>query len=254
MATATFFGAMELRQGSHALTGKSTGMGSSHGGRCGLGVPYVEELASSSFPWEAEFSQQHELVGHLESSPGETEQHGAASLAGEPMPLQYCLLSFHTPVVTPPNSVVLGSRLDTTVFGSGNTAKIETSEPSEGFTEGDGGSRIAFYGRLVTGAVDDGKGRGEVDGEFGLGTRTGQLKLYNERTKAGVVFRVGAAGGEVRSGHAITGTGVEVLGKGLFKKETNMSPFVGMVLHTQVRRGSVGAKHEIFGIVLWLCL
>lgn len=219
MATATFFGASELINERRAI------FGDTHLEREADELS-IDDMTSLPFPWRAEFVQQENLLGGAQLA-GEDSRNTQQRSAHDESPVQYCLLAFHTPVITPPNSVVLGSRLDTT--GTGPTSV--SSGGSELAGTGDGNCRIAFQGRLVTETVDGNKespgGAGE---ELRLGTAVGQLKLFTEKLKMGVVFRLGA--GNTPTGHM--GAMVDVFGKDLFKKETNMLPFVGMLLFTEV--------------------
>lgn len=232
MATATFFGVHELKDGWRPLLDR----GDTAGGAESI-VPRersnheplsIDDMATSPFPWDADFAQQHELVGRFPLAGEESmgRETGSEEQLG---PLQYCLLSFHAPVITPPSSIILGSRLDTT--GIESTSSFKTGDgDAGGFGLCEGSSRIAFHGRLVAGTLDHEKGTTPSSGGNRIGTETRQLKLYSEKVKKGVVFRVGAASGVAHLGDAA----VEVLGKDLFKKETNMSPFIGMLVHTPV--------------------
>lgn len=201
MATATFFGARELK---NELWGQ---MGDVDGAE--VESVQWEKMASLPFPFEVEFSQQENLVAQVTEDPSSHVQ-----VEGEEWSIQYCHLAFHTPVIAPPNSVVLGSRLDVTgTFGSGDS---ETGDHC----------RIAFYGRLISTNVFVDKKSGEGDMAIEFGVKAGQIKLFSEKTKKGVVFRIGYGSAE---------SDVIVFGKDLFKKETNMAPFIGMILITEVR-------------------
>lgn len=202
MATATFFGARELKD---ELWGQMGDVDGAEAERVRW-----EKMASSPFPFEVDFSQQEHLVAQVVEDPSSHEQ-----TEGEKWSIQYCHLAFHTPVIAPPNSVVLGSRLDVTgKFGSGDS---ETEDDH---------CRIAFYGRLISAKVSGDKKPGEGDMTIEFGVKAGQIKLFVEKTKKGVVFRIGYGSAE---------SDVIVFGKDLFKKETNMTPFIGMILITEVR-------------------
>lgn len=191
MATATFFGAREIKSELWGQMGDVDGVEDE-------GVRW-EKMASSPFPFEVEFAQQENLV----------------QIEEEEWSIQYCHLAFHTPVIAPPNSVVLGSRLDVTgKIGAGDS---ET---------GDGHCRIAFHGRLISSNVFGDKKSGEGDMGIEFGVDAGQIKLFTEKTKKGVVFRIGYGSAQSEA---------VIFGKDLFKKETNMTPFVGMILITEVR-------------------
>ncbi|CAM9713705.1 unnamed protein product [Scytosiphon promiscuus] len=254
MATATFFGASELSNGllepfGHAANAPDTSAApapAARGVAAEEGCLSVDTMASLPFPWEASFVQQTQLVGQA----GDDSRHdgvddqrdGTRGNLRRGGGLQYCHLAFQAPVIAPPSSVVLGSRLDNT---SGPSSKTRASAHSAevagtGSTAASEHCRIAFHGRLVVMAADA-NGARKVPGDAGapleFGTQAGQLKLFTEKSKTGVVFRVGA------EGHA--GGAVEVFGKDLFKKETDMSPFVGMLLLTE--GGAVGKIEGGFG-------
>jgi selenocysteine-specific elongation factor len=84
--------------------------------------------------------------------------------------------------------------------------------------------RIAFFGRAVA----------PLPGVDTAALR--RLNLYKWKEKAGVVDRVV---GE-------DGLGVGVVGRGLFRKDTNMAPFVGLVLEAP-QSGRTGAIESSFG-------
>lgn len=234
MATATFFGAYELKNEPLALfedatNGNKTALALKDDASRGQQLP-LDDVASLPFPWDAAFVQQAHLVDRASSVAGGDDSQGCDGSGDEFGALQYCHFAFHSPVIAPPSSVVLGSRLDSTLSPA-------SKAPAACSHDGPGKEvaalehcRIAFHGRLVLQASDvDGgarKGPGDVAPTLEFGTQAGQVKLFTEKFKTGVVFRVGA------DGHA--GEMVEVIGKDLLKKETNMAPFMGMILLTQV--------------------
>lgn len=216
MATATFFGAKELREAASSQGHADIQGTASEGGTMGE-WPLPCERIFSTFPREMEFLQQEELVGRIEPS-------------NKPSPYQYCHLSFHTAVVMPANSAVLGSRLDTAP--SSRITKPVHGEGALRMSEaGDGRCRIAFQGRLIPAGVS-GSGNtldsARKNDDFGAGA--GQIKMYKDKVKTAVVFRLGAGS---KSAHQAGGT-IEVIGKDLFKKETDMMPFMGMIITTEV--------------------
>lgn len=235
MATVTFFGAEELKNGWRALIEADTKSNHSPVAE-GWEEPWsLDDMANLPFPWGAEFAQQSELLGQARVDPEGSVALGHGQSESHASPLQYCLLQFHSPVITPPSSVVLGSRLDSMASSVGSgTTHADSGDYLAGSSEGN--CRIAFNGRLVGGAIDDGSKRttpSDADGGLGFGTEAGQLKLFNEKVKTGSVFRVGGGNGTVERGVG-EGSTLEVYGKDLFKKETNMSPFVGMLVQTEV--------------------
>lgn len=254
MATATFFGASELNNESLAVFDRSMNSKNAaaalrddaKGRRLTL-----DEVASLPFPWETAFVQQARLVGGAinidDGGPlagdapgplsGDTSADGRGCNASDEARgnLQYCHLAFHTPVLAPPRSVVLGSRLDSMSSPTGSAPLAHSSEGGAGRgSTAPERCRIAFHGRLVSLSPEVEEARkapSDVAANIEFGTQPGQLKLFTEKFKTGVVFRVGADGQ--------AGDEVEVFGKDLLKKETNMSPFLGMLLITEVRTSSV---------------
>lgn len=233
MATATFFGASELKNGSLAHFEDNADGNEAVASLKNVapkGQLSLDDVASLPFPWEAAFLQQEHLIDRVSSVADDGDSPECDDSGDGLGALQYCHFEFHTPVIAPPSSVVLGSRLDST---SSPANKAPAAYSPDGTSRGSAAlehCRIAFHGRLVLQASDvDGgsrKGPGEVATHLEFGAQAGQLKLFTEKFKTGVVFRVGADGQ--------AGEMVEVFGKDLFKKETNMSPFVGMVLLTEV--------------------
>ena len=236
MATATFFGASELKSRPALLFGDTGAEGeggetktTSDGSDNKLSV---DEVACLPFPWEAEFVQQTRLVGQVQLASEDPfvddgcecpQDHGGDAL-------QYCHLAFHTPVISPQNSVVVGSRLDTSGPASANTS-VNGTGGLTGSGAGDGQCRIAFHGRLVAVAAGgSSKTPGDAGAGIEFGTKAGQLKLFTEKVKTGVVSRMGVG----TTAAARAGGMADVYGKDLFKKETNMSPFAGMILLSEV--------------------
>lgn len=236
MATATFFGANELKNRSRALfEGDPNGNKTTAPEDCAQqGQLSLDDVASLPFPWEAAFMQQAHLVDHAISVTNDDDTQICGGSGDGLGALQYCHFAFHTPVIAPPSSVVLGSRLDSTSSPKKAPVAYSHDETTRGLATLEH-CRIAFHGRLVlqVSDADGGARKAPSDAATNLefGAQIGQLKLFTEKLKTGVVFRVGADGQ--------AGEKVEVFGKDLFKKETNMSPFVGMVLLTEVCKACV---------------
>lgn len=254
MATATFFGSSELRSGlltppEHVAVDVNNNTVaaapplSKVGDTAGEGGPSLDTLASLPFPWKASFVQQTHLVGEPGGGPGHDIAGGDAVHKGGRGggSLQYCHLAFHAPVIAPPSSVVLGSRLDNVSNPVGKTQASARSTEACGTGLAGATSehcRIAFHGRLVVLAGDANgvrKAPGDAGSALEFGTQAGQLKLFTEKSKTGAVFRVAA------QGHG-GGGAVDVFGKDLFKKQTDMSPFVGMLVQTEVRALAVATR------------
>jgi selenocysteine-specific elongation factor len=128
-------------------------------------------------------------------------------------PLHWALLDFQTPVYCPLNSLIIGSRLDTVDNNSSGSASS---------------CRLAFSGRLLQ----------KID----PATESNRIRLYTPKEKRGVVSRLGDPHRRQDDEKIVR---YEVFGSDLFKKETNMKPFVGMKLVTE--KGDVGEIKSSFG-------
>jgi len=122
--------------------------------------------------------------------------------------LHWARLEFLTPVYCPMDSLVIGSRLDSEV--NANTC------------------RLAFSGRLVE--------------RYDAKSDNGRLKSYTKKEKVGNVSRLGDPYKRSDDGRIVR---YEVFGTDLFKKETNMTQFVGLLIETD--RGDVGSIQSSFG-------
>jgi selenocysteine-specific elongation factor len=125
--------------------------------------------------------------------------------------LHWALLEFHTPVFCPLDSLVIGSRLDAVDSGSSSSC------------------RLAFSGRLVEKLSDPPRDATRV-------------RLYAPKEKRGVISRLGDPHRRDDDQKVVR---YEVFGSDLFKKETNMKPFVGMKLITE--KGEIGEIKSSFG-------
>ncbi|CAM9852132.1 unnamed protein product [Phaeothamnion confervicola] len=122
IAAATFFGAAEIARAKAAAA--TTGSRASSGpGKLGLPLNALP-------PWQGEFAAQAELagmpVGGCDGDGDDGNGDGNRSARGDggdgdgggggdngwATPLQYTLLQFHSPVLAPPDGLVVGSRLD----------------------------------------------------------------------------------------------------------------------------------------------
>lgn len=138
------------------------------------------------------------------------QQDSLLESAEEPL-LHWALLEFHTPVFCPLDSLVIGSRLDAVDSASASSC------------------RLAFSGRLVVKLNDPPRDA----------TR---LRLYTPKEKRGVISRLGDPHRRDDDEKVVR---YEVFGSDLFKKETNMKPFVGMKLVTE--KGEIGEIKSSFG-------
>ena len=120
---------------------------------------------------------------------------------------QWAALLFETPVLAPMGSMVIGSKLDGDVNANA--------------------CRIAFFGRLAEPLPS-----ADVH-------ELRRLNIFRLKAKQGSVDRVEARPEEGEEGPVV------VVGRALFKKETDMSQFVGLRVHT--RAGQEGVIDSSFG-------
>ena len=159
------------------------------------------------------------------------------SVVQERQGLQWALLQFDVPLCTPLNALLIASRLDTDV----NTTSC----------------RMAFYGRLVRNF--DMEANRRVQGARGgrplYEEGLERLRLFKMKQRAGLVTRLGnMAAVSTSSCPRSSGPGVgggerryhDVLGKDLFKRETDMKQFIGRKVITEFG-GYVGTIESAFG-------
>ena len=139
----------------------------------------------------------------------EPESDSSASTVSKESPLHWAIVDLQTPVYCPLNSLMIGSRLDTEI--QANTC------------------RLAFSGRLIQ--------------TFDKDTDGARLKIYNWKEKRGALQRLGDPYRRDDDRRLVR---YEVFGSDLFKKETNMQPFVGLKLLTEPA-GDIGYIHSSFG-------
>merc|ERR1712129_575574 len=113
---------------------------------------------------------------------------------GQPS-LNWAIILFQTPIYCPLNSLIIGSHFDTDI-------QLNTC-------------RLAFSGRIIQ--------------NFDEKQDTSRIRIYTKKEKTAIVTRLGDAYCRKSDQKTIR---FEVYGSDLFKKETNMSPFMGMILHT----------------------
>lgn len=259
MARATFFGARELllqaaaasaggdgdgaasaaaavEEGKEEKEGEGAGDGGDGGG-VGVGVP------SLAFDWAQEFEHQEELVGREREAratwgeEGEQEgTKGGTGGGGGCLLPQFVLLEFDAPVLAPLQTLVIGSRLNgefgavgggaAAAAGAGGGGRKEAATGGGGGGGGGGPCRLAFYGTLL---------------ESLRAKDVRRVRIYKHKLREGTIHRLGACDtdseGVVRCR--------EATGQGLFKKETDLRPFVGMRVET--RDGQTGRVEAGFG-------
>lgn len=122
-------------------------------------------------------------------------------------PLQWCLLKFETKVRCQLDALVIGSNLEADSLADK--------------------CRVAFHGKLVH----------RMDGDaFG-----DKIRLFKLKRKQGVVAKLGDPCVDNKGDKVVK----DVVGKDLFKKETNMNQFIGMKL--QASTGEMGKIASSFG-------
>ena len=223
MATVTFWGAREIAQqqeeeqmkedhtkleesNANKLSRAAFGKSSLGGSADLAGLPLLK------FDWNQDFLHQDNYLDVLPTTESTNTsdaslQHGNSKADTLP-PLHWARLEFLTPVYCPMDSLVIGSRLDSEVNASA--------------------CRLAFSGRLVE-RCDDIKDNG-------------RLKTYTKKEKIGIVDRLGDPYKRTDDGKIVR---YEVYGSDLFKKETNMTQFVGLLVHTD--NGDIGSIQSSFG-------
>jgi len=215
MAIVTFWGAREIAKQVEGEAEKNMEkntnqpMGkSSLGGSADLaGLPRLK------FDWDQDFLHQDNYLDALPTTGSNSDWNEAAPEPGKRKdnsmpPLHWARLEFLTPVYCPMDSLVIGSRLDSEVNANA--------------------CRLAFSGRLVE--------------RFDAKLDHGRLKSYTKKEKVGTVCRLGDQYRRTDDDKIVR---YEVFGTNLFKKETNMTQFVGLLIETD--RGDVGSIQSSFG-------
>jgi selenocysteine-specific elongation factor len=223
MATVTFWGAREIatqeeerqqqvKEDCTKLKEESTANKSSQTrllGKSSLGGSAdLAGLPLLKFDWNQDFLHQDNYLDVLPTTESNTSSGSSTKTDSLLPPLHWARLEFLTPVYCPMDSLVIGSRLDSEVNANA--------------------CRLAFSGRLVE-RCDDIKDNG-------------RLKTYTNKEKVGIVDRLGDPYKRTDDGKTVR---YEVYGSDLFKKETNMTQFVGLLVHTD--SGDVGSIQSSFG-------
>jgi selenocysteine-specific elongation factor len=121
---------------------------------------------------------------------------------------QWAALLFDSPILCPTGAVLIGSKLDTEAAANA--------------------CRIAFHGSAIEALPS-----GDVH-------ELARLRLFKRKEKVGAVDRIEEGDATCTDAGPVT-----LIGKNLFKKETDMSLFVGLQVHT--RAGQVGKIDSAFG-------
>lgn len=221
MATVTFFGVKEIAQQLKKSVDSNVGPRtvdekeppSSHSSS-NEDKNVAKELVTSSLGGNADIAGLPSLTFNFDEDflqqDGYTEKLDVEDHGGqdEDMPLHWAIIDFQTPVYCPLNSLVIGSRLDTDI--QANTC------------------RLAFSGRLVQ--------------KFDTTSEMDKIKFYSKKERSGSICRLGDPYKRGDDGKIVR---YEVFGSELFKKETNMTQFIG--LHLETARGDVGVIQSSFG-------
>ena len=275
MATVSFWGAKELYEETLKLQQKrsknkkqplsfaeAVSSASDEATACLAGDADQAGLPHLDFDWTKDYLLQD---GLLDSLPSETIDTGAGAAAStetnskapngdatnnqsssEPL-LQWAILDFQTPVYCPLQSLVIGSRLDAAVEGSGghrqpgkggsnknkggnsNSNNKSNNNDDDNDDEKASSCRLAFCGRLIE----------RVDPK----TDAQKIRWYTPKEKRGVISKLGDAHKRQDDGKIVR---YEVTGGELFKKETLLRPFLGCKLVTSPG-GDIGELKSGFG-------
>lgn len=122
--------------------------------------------------------------------------------------LHWAIIDFQTPVYCPMNSLIIGSRLDTDI--QANTC------------------RLAFSGKLLQ--------------KFDPANDLSKIRFYSKKERTGTICRLGDPYRRADDEKVVR---YDVFGSDLFKKETNMSQFIG--LHLETDKGDIGVIQSSFG-------
>jgi len=215
MATVTFWGAREIarqvereqesQQQQMASNGNAPILGKSSLG----GTADLAGLPRLKFDWNQDFLHQDNYLESIPVSDDVLASQVETSKDGDSQPpLHWARLEFLTPVYCPMDSLVIGSRLDTEVNANA--------------------CRLAFSGRLVE--------------RYDERQDNGRLKSYTKKEKVGRCCRLGDPYRRSDDNKLVR---YEIFGTDLFKKETNMSQFVGLLIETD--SGDVGSIQSSFG-------
>lgn len=223
MATVTFFGAEELAEeaAGKELSNLAKSSPKSKPAESKTKKDDEPELQSSSLGGDADiaglpripfdFNQNFILQDELVDTLGSTKTEGKKDENASGL-LNWAKLEFQIPVFCPPNSLIIGSRLDTVDNSSGSSSSC----------------RLAFSGRLIE----------KIDPD----AESHQVNLYTTKEKRGTVSRLGDPHRRNDDQKIVR---FEVFGTDMFKKETNMKVFLGMKVVTS--KGEVGEIKSSFG-------
>lgn len=213
MATVSFWGAREIAKQVNGENDKNReNTGSQAFGKSSLGGSAdLAGLPRLKFDWNDDFLHQDNYLDVLpasDSSEWNESTSGQRKDISQLPPLHWARIEFLTPVYCPMDSLVIGSRLDSEVNANA--------------------CRLAFSGRLVE--------------RYDAKSDHGRLKSYNKKEKVGTVSRLSDPYKRADDDKVVR---YEVFGTDLFKKETDMTQFVGLLLETD--RGDVGSIQSSFG-------
>ena len=215
MATVSFWGAREIAQQVNGEDDKKRdNTGSQAFGKSSLGGSAdLAGLPRLKFDWNDDFLHQDNYLDVLPASDNNSGEWNESTSGqrkdnNQLPPLHWARIEFLTPVYCPMDSLVIGSRLDSEVNANA--------------------CRLAFSGRLVE--------------RYDAKSDHGRLKSYTKKEKVGTVSRLGDPYKRADDDKVVR---YEVFGTDLFKKETDMTQFVGLLLETD--RGDIGSIQSSFG-------
>jgi selenocysteine-specific elongation factor len=242
MATVTFWGAREIAKQVQCDEEKSKDASTRAFGKSSLGGSAdLAGLPRLKFDWDQDFLHQDNYLDALPTSDDNSEWNDSTPEQGKRNdatlpPLHWARLEFHTPVYCPMDSLVIGSRLDSEVNANA--------------------CRLAFSGRLVlrydAKSVSDSLAKVICIvpslncliyiSSLILLKDHGRLRTYTKKEKMGTVCRLGDPYRRTDDSKLVR---YEIFGEGLFKKETNMTQFVGLLVETN--NGDIGSIQSSFG-------
>ncbi|GAQ81505.1 Selenocysteine-specific elongation factor [Klebsormidium nitens] len=195
----------------HVTAGHSTVMAetrffSSETGQRGSDERKLESANEGAFDFERDYWYQEELLDEEATVSGRGDESTPAKPGA-----QWVFLTFETPITCPLGALLIGSRLDTDIHT--NTC------------------RLAFHGRLLQAMDPRDKDALQSLEVFKTKRRERKLRVFKTKRREGVIERYV--------------DGNSAVGRGLFKKETDISQFVGLRVTTEA--GEEGTIQSSFG-------
>jgi selenocysteine-specific elongation factor len=171
-------------------------------------------LPKLSFRFEEDFLHQDSFLESLDSKSEGQDEMAVVHQA----PLHWASLVFQTPVHCPLDSLIIASRLDVS----------DTNGSTRSGGDDHATCRLSFSGRLVA--------------KFDYESDNSRIRMYHPKDRRGAIAKLGDPHRRIDDGKLVR---YEVIGDGLFKKETNMKLFLGMKVTTET--GDVGEIKAAYG-------